>query len=120
MKKDEFKLFEDKIVKFVGNHKGFIYVVLLILCLWLVFSITVTTISGYVGAANADVKMREFHDKGTVTDESYNMWENVLIPVVTMVFETMKWFGLSIGALFLTLSIYFGIRSAYKYKRENL
>jgi hypothetical protein len=120
MRKDEFKVFEDYIVKLVGSHKISIYLIFMILSVWLIFSISVISMLGYVGGSYVEKNMEERHVNGILGDKEYNMWENIVMPVIMMAFETMKWFGLSIGALFITLSIYFSIRAVYKQNRENL
>lgn len=99
------------------NLKDWIsYKLILVLCIWLIICIMVTSMLGSLGATTADKNMEERYHNGLVTEQEYSNWHNIVIPILPFVFVTME----IIAIFIVAIPIYIIVIPLYKlYKEEK-
>ena len=109
---DKFEEFESNVYNWISRHKLGLMIVGFFVILWVVLSLAVVGLWGIVGAANMESNMRHAYNGEeisynlSVTNETYDTFQNIIIPVSIPMFDTINWLMLILGIGYVALLAY--------------
>ena len=119
-KKDKYWKFESYISKWISNHLGLVICIITPILIWLMLCFATISIFGLVGANEFDKVTIINHDSGKMTDEAFNLSQNVILPITVDMLNTMVFIIIMIPGLYGLLIIYWIYRYTDRRKREYL
>ena len=100
------------IIEWIKRRNPYILSKIIFFCsIWVVMSICFVSTCGQVGFGMMNTNITEQHAAGIITDDSYNQWVNLIIPIISVAFMTMHiiifiTIGMSFILLYLTFMRY--------------
>jgi len=81
---------EKSISDWIDNNKVWWYLITKFTMIWIILSICIVTMCGIVGMSVIDDNQNMKYYNGTITDQEYNTWHDVVIPISNIAFKTME------------------------------
>jgi hypothetical protein len=82
--------------------------------------ITILSWMACIGGSQAEIYFKLGYSNGTITQESYNAFTNIIMPIVIFAINLTIYVIGIIAALYIGLIIYFLIRWEYRKKKDEL
>jgi len=121
---DKFKDFENKLFGWISRHKLGILVVMFPIMIWLTMSIGVISMWGLVGASNVEYNINQtYHGlpidntRFNVTKESYEVMENIIIPITIYMLNTLMVLMLVMAITYVSIITYLTFRYLSRNKK---
>jgi hypothetical protein len=103
---DAFDRFENGIGSWIRNRSILWIVPIKIIVIWVAFSLALAGMCGIVGFNMVANNITEQYDAGLYPQDSYDMWQNVLVPVAVQAFNTIGWLVILIAGFYIVLMLY--------------
>ena len=113
---DKFDDFENKLFGWISRHKLGILLVMAPILIWLMLCIAVACMSGIIGVSMLETNITELHNAGDVRwgDDTIGMWENVFIPIIVQMFNTLGYLMAVMVITYSSVVVYLSFRHAYR------